>query len=126
MMRPETFVHLLEQFLFELFISQKPTAPHGLPLGSAVSLPSPLLHQGLELSPTRAPVLRDAHLSQQPVHAQPLTPSAWCLEIFTIAAPLVSPQRLFRTDESGTHRIQMHVVAHRFQIAVAAAIDQQR
>ena len=49
------------------------------------------------------------------------------LEILPITAPRVGQQRFLRRQHLFvTHRVQLHVVAHRAQVAVAAAIHDQR
>jgi hypothetical protein len=63
-------------------------------------------------------------LAQEAVHPNPGGPMLRGGQIPPEAAPRIGQQTLVRFEQSGSHRVEMHVVARRPQIPVAAAFDQ--
>src|SRR6266498_2089366 len=118
-------VDLLKQFPAKALVSQTPAAPNRSPVASRF-LGAPFFHAQLELAPTRRRVLRNAHFAQEPVHPQPGRTPSRGFQVFGKAAPPEGAQRLLRREQSGPHRVEMNIVAHGLEIAVAAAVHDQR
>jgi len=114
----------LQQFLPKLLAAQTPSPLYRLEFRSQI-FPPPLFGQPGKLFASRRAVLGDAFLPQQPVHPQPGRPLPGRLEVISIAAPGKRLQRLPALEQSRPRRIQMHIVAHRPQIAIAAPLDEQ-
>ncbi len=114
-----------QQLLPKSFISQTPAPPHSFPLFRLI-FPSPQLHPPRKFLPPGLAVLGNSHLTQQPVHPQPVHPPPGPLQIFRITAPPIRRQFLSLPQQLRPHWIQMHVITHRPQIAVAAPVHDQR
>jgi hypothetical protein len=87
---------------------------------------APPLQRFLHPSPARPAVLRNSILAQQPLDSQPGRSLAGRLQILRPTAPPVFPQRLLRRQQLRPRRIEMHLIAHRLQKPVAAAVHDQR
>src|SRR5712691_2450478 len=117
--------HLRQQLLPKRVAPQTPASPHSFPLLRLV-IPAPQLHPPLKFLSPRRTVFRNSHLPQQSPHSQPSCALARSLEILPITAPPIGAQLLFLAQPLRPHRIQMHIIADRSQISIAAAIDYQR
>ena len=120
------FAHLFEHLLPKLLAAQTPTPAKDLERLLVRFLQSPRFHSSLELVTARGRVLLNPVLSQQTVHSNPLWPMFGCGQIPDQAAPRISQESLVGFEQPCSHRIQVHVVTGRPQIAVAAAVHQQR
>ena len=100
--------------------------PRRIACNPRLSPPPPLLQRLRQLPPPGRAVLRNPIFPQQPVHPQPGQPLAGAFQILRPTAPPILPQWLLRRQQLRPRRIQMHIIAHRLQIAVAAAIHDQR
>jgi hypothetical protein len=116
---------LLKQFPAKVLVSQTPPAPNRSPVAPGF-LGAPFFHAQLELAPTRRRVLRNAHFTQEPVHPQPGRTPSRGLQVFGKATPPESAQWHLRRQQFGPHRVEMNIVAHRLEIAVAAAVYDER
>src|SRR5262249_45225969 len=119
-------VHLRQQFLLELFVSQEPAALDGAPIGLGIFLAPALFHALSEPLPARWAILGDPPLAQKPVGAQPTNPLTGCFEVLTITAPGIGLQRLPGLEQVGANRIEMDVIADGFEVAIAAAMHDER
>src|SRR5436190_5261043 len=99
--------------LAKLFTAQAPALRLVTPavFGSAARL-----HTASKLFASSRTVLRDAPLAQKPIHPQPCGPACRFLEVKRIATPGIGLQGLFSPNQAGAHRIQMHIVAHGFEV----------
>src|SRR5258708_4181468 len=117
--------HLRQQLLPKRAAPQTPASPHSFPL-LRLSFPAPQLRPPLKfLAPGRT-VFWNSHLPQQSLHSQPSCALARSLEILPITAPPKGSQLLVLAQLLRPHRIQMHVIADRSQISIAAPIYYQR
>jgi hypothetical protein len=105
---------------------QTPAPPQGCQCLLVLLSPPAPFHPLLELLSPRRAVCPDAVFAQQPIHAHPRRPMLRGGGIPYQAAPGVGHQPFFGLDHSRPHRIQMHVVAHGLQIAVATTVHHQR
>src|SRR5688572_24757546 len=71
-------------------------------------------------------VLGNTHFPKQPIHPQPGPAFPRRFQIFSVTAPDIIPQRLFRLQQFRPYWIQMNIVTHRSQISSAAAVHHQR
>src|SRR6266446_8377336 len=113
------------QFVAKVLVSQTP-APPDLPIIGLCLLPPPLFHLQGKFSATCDTVLRNPLFSKQTIHAQPCRPLTRRSKVTSVTAPTKTFQRRSRPDQFGSHWIEMHVIANRFEVAVATAIHDQR
>src|ERR1043166_276580 len=121
---PNHFQQLLPKALWP----PAPPTPQFLPVpGRLAQFESlALLHCSLKLPPSPATITSDAPFAHDPIHPQPRRPFAWTLQVLRPTAPLIGFEGLLRLQQLRAHRIQMHVITDRLQIARAAAIHHQR
>src|SRR5207248_1847028 len=115
---------LRQQLFAELITTQIPTTPDRSEFAFKVSSPT-LLDEARELFTTRGAVLGNAPLAKEPADAQPRGAFGWWLKIKTVAAPAIGLQRLIGSNEYGSHRIEVDVIADPFQVAGHAAVHRQ-
>jgi hypothetical protein len=60
------------------------------------------------------------------VNTQPFGPATLSIQVSRVAAPAEAFERLVRLEQVGHERIEVDVIANCFQIAIAAAVDQER
>ncbi len=85
---------------------------------------APSLHPCLKPLPPGRAILLNPVLAQQPVHPDPLRPMLGRRQIGAKTAPRVGQEPLPGRDQPGAHRVQMHVIAGRPQIPIAAALHE--
>src|ERR1035437_2611739 len=119
--RPRPRLHLFQELLPKVFPAPAPTPFHPLALTPQI-LPSPPLHSLRKHAPSRLAVLRYPPFPQQPIHPQPARTPRRRGQIPRITAPAKGRQRLLGLEDLRPRRIQMHVITHRLEIAVAAPI----
>src|SRR5437588_10872829 len=122
MARAGLLAHCRQKLLAKLVSAQAPTLWHEVActLGAAARL-----HQADELLPPSGTVLGNAPFAEQAVHAQPSRTTARLCQVQGITAPGVGLERLLGSQQTSAHRVQMHVVAHRFEIARTAGVPRQ-
>ncbi len=115
---------LLEHTIPELSAAQAPAAAKGLKACLVARFQAHGFHLGFELPPSRSRVLPQTVFAQQPVHADPLRSVFRGGQVIAEAAPRIGQQSLVGLEQSGSRRVQVHVIAGGAQVAVAAAFDQ--
>src|SRR5215469_15803205 len=83
------------------------------------------LHSPFKFPPVASRIFLQTVLSQQPIQAQP-NRSQFRLQVCRITAPAEFVQLLPASHNPSSHRIQVHVITRRAQIARRAPIDQLR
>jgi hypothetical protein len=119
-------VHPFKHLLPELLAAQTPATAQRLEFFLVSFLEPAGLHVPLEFLPPGRRIILNAVLAQQAVNAHPAGPMFRRRQIPAKAAPRVGQQAVFGPQQVGSHRVKMHVIARRFQITIAAALDYQR
>src|SRR4051812_40218963 len=78
------------------------------------------------MSPPGRTVLGYPIFAQQPIHPQPGPAFRGTFQILRPTAPCIHGYWLLQSQQFGPHWIQMHVITDRLEVAVAAAIHDQR
>ena len=125
MLRSHPLRCLRQQLLLQFVRPEKPTPPDRRPLLAAAFLP-PRFKLPLEFAPPRRAVLGQPHLAEQPLHPQPRPAPRRRFEVFRVTAPGVVLQRLLRPQQFRPRRIQVHILAHRAEVARRCRIHHQR
>jgi hypothetical protein len=87
-------------------------------------LPAPGFHPLFKLLPRARGVLLKAVLAQEPVHPNPGGPVLRSGQMRAETSPRIGEQPLLGFEQPGANRIQVHIITGRFEVAVAAALDQ--
>ena len=114
-----------DQFLPEFLAPHAPASLCLFMLFQHLLVP-PLFHPPRKLLSSRLAVFGNSHLTQQPIHLQPERSLLGRLEILPITAPAITLQLHPPLRQPRSGRIQVHIVAHRAQIAMAASVHRHR
>ena len=118
--------HFLQHLALELLAAQTPAPAKPLP-GLRVRRRQPArLHPPLKLLPPRRRLLLQAMLSQQPVHSHPGRSVLRGRQVSRPATPRMSPPAPLGIQDARSHRVEMHVIACRAQVTIAAAFHPLR
>src|SRR5690349_24499116 len=125
MMFAQLAIHSLEKLFLECFAAVTPVLADRLEHFLIGLLGAPSLHAQLKFSPSSRCILWDAVSAEQTVDPNP----GWTMlargSVPAQTAPRIRGKIFVRFQQTRTNRIQMNIIAHGLEIAVAPAIHQR-